>query len=46
VDRRAIEDKRLDRRPRWRQIEDVIEDAYRAVAPKKLLAELDASPSR
>ena len=35
---------RLDRRPRWRQIEDVIEDAYRTVAPKKLLAELDAAP--
>ena len=33
---------RLDRRPRWRQIEDVIEDAYRSVAPKRLLAELDA----
>ena len=34
---------RLDRRPRWPQIEDVIEDAYRAVAPKRLLAELDAA---
>ena len=34
---------RLDGRLRWRQIEDVIEDAYRAVAPKKLLAELDAA---
>ena len=34
---------RLDRRPRWRQIEDVIEDAYRTVAPKRLLTELDAS---
>ena len=34
---------RLDRRPRWGQIEDVIEDAYRAIAPKRLLAELDAA---
>jgi len=31
---------RLDRRVSWRLVEDVCEDAYRAVAPPKLLAEL------
>jgi hypothetical protein len=34
---------RLDGRVRWAQVEDVIEDAYRAVAPRKLLAELDGA---
>jgi hypothetical protein len=29
---------RLDRRPSWSQIEDLCEDAYRALAPAKLLA--------
>jgi hypothetical protein len=32
---------RLDGRVSWRQIEDVCEDAFRAVASKKLLAALD-----
>ena len=32
---------RLDRRVSWRLIEDVCEDAYRAVAPPKFLAELE-----
>ncbi|MGH8978263.1 MAG: MmcQ/YjbR family DNA-binding protein, partial [Acidimicrobiia bacterium] len=33
---------RLDRDPDWGEVAGIIEDAYRAVAPKKLLAELDA----
>jgi len=32
---------RLDGKPDWAQIEDLCEDAYRAVAPKRLLALLD-----
>jgi hypothetical protein len=28
----------------WDEIATIVEDAYRAVAPKKLLAELDTSP--
>ena len=30
----------------WDQIADLVVDAYRTVAPKKLLAELDARPSK
>jgi hypothetical protein len=33
---------RLDGRPDWAEIEELCEDAYRAIAPKRLLAELDA----
>lgn len=33
----------LDRRPRWSQVADLLEDSYRLVAPKRLLAELDRS---
>jgi hypothetical protein len=33
---------RLDRDPDWDEVAGIIEDAYRVVAPKKLLAELDA----
>lgn len=32
---------RLDRRVIWRQVEGVCEEAYRSVAPRKLLAALD-----
>jgi hypothetical protein len=35
---------RLDIETDWAQIEEIVEDAYRAVAPKKLIAELDANP--
>ncbi|MDF1504974.1 MmcQ/YjbR family DNA-binding protein [Roseisolibacter sp. H3M3-2] len=31
----------LDRRPRWRDVGGLLEDAYRRTAPKKLLAALD-----
>jgi hypothetical protein len=33
---------RLDRKVDWREVEAICEDAYRAVAPKKLVAALDA----
>jgi len=33
---------RLDRDPDWHEVAQIIEDAYRTVAPKKLLALLDA----
>jgi hypothetical protein len=33
---------RLDRDPDWDVIADILEDAYRMVAPKRLLAEIDA----
>ena len=33
---------RLDRDPRWDEVAEVVVDAYRAVAPRRLLAELDA----
>jgi hypothetical protein len=33
---------RLDRGVGWAEIEDLCEDAYRSVAPKRLLGELDA----
>ena len=33
---------RLEGRPSWKQIEGLTEAAYRLVAPKKLIAELDA----
>ncbi len=34
---------RLDREVDWDEIAGIAEDAYRVVAPKKLLAQLDAS---
>jgi hypothetical protein len=33
---------RLDARPDWRAVADLLEDAYRLTAPKRLLARLDA----
>lgn len=33
---------RLDGRVDWAEVEDLVEDAYRAIAPPKLVAELDA----
>jgi len=33
---------RLERDVDWREMEGIVTDAYRCVAPKKLLAELDA----
>lgn len=33
---------RLDRDPDWDEITSIIEDAYRLVAPKRLIAKLDA----
>ncbi|MBL0937972.1 MAG: MmcQ/YjbR family DNA-binding protein [Gemmatimonadaceae bacterium] len=32
----------LDKRPRWREIEELLYDGYRQVAPKRLLAEHDS----
>jgi hypothetical protein len=36
----------LDRRPRWREIDDLLIDGYRMVAPKKILAAMlrDSGP--
>jgi hypothetical protein len=36
---------RVDGKPDWAQIEDLCEDAYRAVAPKRLVALLDGNGS-
>lgn len=36
----------LDRRPPWKQVTSLLEDGYRAVAPKSLLAQLDGKRSR
>jgi hypothetical protein len=36
---------RLDIRPNWDEIAGIVEDAYRAVAPAKLVAQLDARPA-
>jgi hypothetical protein len=33
---------RLDRKPDWDEIGEIIVDAYRTVAPRKLIAQLDA----
>ena len=33
---------RLDRDPQWTVVADIIEDAYREIAPKTLVARLDA----
>jgi hypothetical protein len=33
---------RLDRRPNWTEVAGICEDAYRQVAPKTLVAQLDA----
>jgi hypothetical protein len=33
---------RVDGRPDWTEVGEVVEDAFRAVAPKTLVAELDA----
>jgi hypothetical protein len=35
---------RLDVEVDWDEIAEIVEDAYRAVAPKKLVAELDTRP--
>ena len=37
---------RLDRRPRWRHIEELVREAYRAVAPRRLAAALPAGSSK
>jgi hypothetical protein len=34
---------RLDGKPDWEIVEDLLRDAYKLIAPKKLLARLDAS---
>lgn len=34
---------RLDRAPDWDEVADIVEDAYRAVAIKRLLAQLDGA---
>ena len=34
----------LDRRPPWSAVQGLLEDGYRLVAPKRLLAVLDADP--
>lgn len=36
---------RLDRSPDWDEVGDIIEEAYRVVAIKRLLSQLDAPPS-
>ncbi len=33
----------LDFAPDWTEVEEIVRDAYRQIAPKKLVAELDAS---
>ena len=35
----------LDRRPRWGMVAELVEDAYRLTAPKRVLALLDATGS-
>ncbi|MEU3453578.1 MmcQ/YjbR family DNA-binding protein [Micromonospora sp. NPDC006766] len=35
---------RLDRGASWAEVAELCEDAYRAVAPKRLIAQLDAAP--
>ncbi len=35
---------RLDRVPDWEEVDNIIEEAYRQVAIKRLLAQLDAPP--
>jgi hypothetical protein len=37
---------RLDREVDWDEIADLVDDAYRMIAPKRLLAQLDARPTR
>ncbi len=32
---------RLDRKPDWKQVASLVEEAYRQVAPKKLIAQLE-----
>jgi hypothetical protein len=34
----------LDKKPDWEVIDDLLRDAYRLTAPKKLVATLDAAP--
>ncbi len=36
---------RLDRQADWDEVAEILADAYRCVAPKKLVAELDATTS-
>ena len=35
---------RLDGAPDWDELADLVEESYRMTAPKRLLAQLDASP--
>jgi hypothetical protein len=35
---------RIDGAPDWEEIEQIVRDAYRQIAPKRLLAQLDGSP--
>ena len=37
---------RIDRRPDWRIVAGLVKDAYRTVAPAKLVAQLDATAGR
>ena len=37
---------RVDGRPDWAEVGEIIEDAYRAVAPKTLVSELEARRAR
>lgn len=36
---------RLDRSPDWAELESILTDAYRTIAPKTLVARLDADPA-
>ena len=36
----------LDKRPPWREVAELLRDGYRQVAPKRLLAALDAPAAR
>ncbi|MEM7411189.1 MAG: MmcQ/YjbR family DNA-binding protein [Myxococcota bacterium] len=36
---------RIDRKPDWGRAEELLEEAYRSVAPARALAALDASPA-
>jgi hypothetical protein len=37
---------RLDNRPDWTEVAEICQDAYRAVAPERLVRLLDAPPTR
>ncbi len=36
----------LDRRPTWSAVQGLLDDGYRLVAPKRLVAQLDGAPGR